>query len=467
MTRLFKQSASEENSMPRRYHLIGIGGIGVSCIAQILLKSGNRVSGSDIKESDITRMLLRLGAVIHIGHSSCHVHEADVVIYSSAIREDNPEIQEARRLQIPLVKRAQALAELMRDKIVITVAGSHGKTTTASLAAFLLVKAKMNPTIAIGGVLKNIDTNACLGTGNYFVAEADESDGTFLFYAPTYSIITNIDKEHLDYYKDFDSEIEAFRKFMDKTKQEGCIFCCGDDAYLKKLLSDYRRRFLRFGLCQDDDIFPKNITYEGLTSEFDCYYKNNFVDRFKISLAGNHNISNALAVIALGLELGIARPQIKSALSQFRGAHRRLDVKLEGEYTVVDDYAHHPSEIRATLGAVKKLGKRIIAVFQPHRFTRTKLLLDEFAKCFDAADRIVITDIYSAGEAPLEGITGCLILDKIAAAGSGNKAVFVPKENIVTHVLQILRPGDLVITLGAGDITNICDELVARITHKI
>lgn len=454
------------NKMNKRIHLIGIGGIGMSGIAQLLLRRGIRVSGSDLKESKITNELKNLGASIFVGHNPLSIQGADLIVYSSAIKDDNCEIIEGKKQRIPLMRRAEALAELMRDKIVITVTGSHGKTTTTSLISYLLLEAGLSPTVAIGGILKNIDNNACIGDGNFFVAEADESDGSFLHYQPKYSIITNIDYEHLDYYKKFENVMDAFKEFLNKTEKDGCVFGCADDVNLRRILKYYENRCVLFGLGDSAHIYPKNIHINGLSSQFDCFYKNKFIDRFQLNLGGLHNISNALSVIAVGLELGIDLKFIKGALVGYKGAKRRLEVKFDGEYLVIDDYAHHPTEIKATLEAVKKLKGRVIVIFQPHRYTRTKLLLDEFAKCFDLADYVIVTDIYAASEQPLEGVTGKSIRDRIKYYAPNKETHFLAKEEIPSRILGIIKPDDLVITLGAGDIYKICDELVERLKEQ-
>lgn len=440
----------------------------MSGIAQLLLACGYKVSGSDLKESRITAGLKKSGAEIFIGHSAGNIAGAEAVVYSSAIREDNPEVVEARNLGLPVVKRAQALASLMENKTVITIAGSHGKTTTTSLVSYLLLEAGLFPTVAIGGILKNIATNACLGNGKFFVAEADESDGSFLYYKPKYSIVTNIDREHLDYYKSFAEEIEGFRKFISNTGDGGCIFYSADDPNLAKILKDYGKKYLLFGLKENAHIYPKNIKFKGLASEFDCIYQHKSLGRFNLALGGEHNISNSLSVIALGLELGIDLAIIKKALSGYKGVGRRLEIKAaSASYTLIDDYAHHPTEIQATLKAAKNLKyHRLIAIFQPHRYTRTQLLLDDFAKSFNDVDNLVITDIYAASEEPIEGISSSLLCDKIKGQDKNKKINFVPKEKITEHILGILKPGDLIITLGAGDITKISDELAERIKDK-
>jgi UDP-N-acetylmuramate--alanine ligase len=447
--------------MNKRYHLIGIGGIGMSGIAQLLLGKGFQVSGSDVKETRITRELKRSGAVVSIGHSAENIRGADTVVYSSAIKEENPEMQEAKKRGVPILKRAQALAELMQEKRVITVAGSHGKTTTASLASFLLLEADLKPCVAVGGILKNIDANSYLGSGQFFVAEADESDGSFLYYRPAYSIITNIDKEHLDYYKDFDKELEAFKSFLNKTEKDGCVFYCDDDVYLKRMFKGYKNRFVSFGLKDSAHVYARNIEFIGLVSQFDCFFKDRSLGRFELALGGRHNISNALSVIALGMELGIDLKFIKGALKDYQGARRRLELKFyDSDYSIMDDYAHHPTEIRATLKALRNLGrKKIIAIFQPHRYSRTKSLLDEFGKSFDNADAVILTDIYPANEIPIPGITARCVLDKIKQHAPQKDVLLLPKEQIGAYVLRIIRSGDLVVTLGAGDIFKVSDYL--------
>ena len=451
--------------MKKYYHFIGIGGIGMSGIAHLLLKSGLMVSGSDLKENRITDELKRLGARIFVGHNASNITNQDVVVYSSAIKEDNPEICQAKILGVTLVKRAEALASLMQQKTAITVAGSHGKTTTTSLISYMLIEAGLCPTVAIGGILNNIGSNACLGNGEFFVAEADESDGSFLCYEPNYSIITNIDYEHLDYYHNFHNELKAFKNFINRTRKQGCVFACSDDANLVDLLSDYKGKHLFFGIDNPMDIYAKNISIADLNSDFDCFFKNKFVFRFHSALGGKHNISNALAVIALGLELGIDLQHIRRTLEGYKGAGRRLDIKLRNDrYLVIDDYAHHPTEIKATLAAIVNLkSKRKIVIFQPHRYSRTQLLLDEFAKSFEQADYLIITDIYAASEQPIDGVNAKVLLEKIKERGFNKEVTYLPKDEIVQHIKKIISTGDLVITLGAGDILKVSDALAEEL----
>ncbi|MBM3243328.1 MAG: UDP-N-acetylmuramate--L-alanine ligase [Candidatus Omnitrophica bacterium] len=452
----------------KNYHLIGIGGIGMSGIAILLLRLGHSVSGSDLKENKSISDLKSLGVKIYIGHAKENINGADIVVYSSAIGNDNCEIQEAKKKGIILQRRAKALADLMAKKTVITVAGSHGKTTTTSLASCLLIEAGLSPTVAIGGILKNIDTNACIGEGDFFVAEADESDGSFLDYKPNFSIITNIDREHLDYYKSFRNQLDAFKKFIMLTDQKGCLFCCSDDKNLSILIKGYRNELVTFGLNTEADIYPENIVFNGLFSEFDCFFKGKFVARFSLRLGGQHNVSNALSVIALGLKLKIGIKCIQNALSGYKGARRRLEVKFEDRnFMVIDDYAHHPSEIKATLMTCVNLKpKRKLVIFQPHRFTRTKLLFDEFTRSFDNADYLFVTEIYPAGEEPIAGINGSILSQRLKEHYKNKQIYFCPKEEVVRKVVNICRPGDLIMTLGAGDISKISDELAENIRNK-
>ncbi|MDD5505847.1 MAG: UDP-N-acetylmuramate--L-alanine ligase [Candidatus Omnitrophica bacterium] len=451
--------------MKEYYHFIGIGGIGMSGVAHLLLKAGFSVSGSDLKESRVTEELKRLGAKIYNGHSAENISGQSAVVYSSAIREDNPEMLRAKNLGIPLLKRAEALALLMRDKTAITIAGSHGKTTTTSLISYMLLEAGLCPTVAIGGILKNIDTNACLGSGEFFVAEADESDGSFLYYRPKYSIITNIDREHLDYYGNFENELRAFKDFIKRTQSAGCVFACSDDPNLKELFADYKQKVVFFGLSEPADIVAKNIELSGLSSDFDCYLKHKFVSRFHLALGGRHNISNALSVIGLGLELNINLGYIRRTVEGYKGAGRRLEIKFKSaKFLVLDDYAHHPSEIKATLEAVDNLkaGRKIV-VFQPHRYSRTKLLLNEFAACFERADYLIITDIYAASEQPIEGIDARRLLKQVSQHYPDKQAVYLAKEEITDFLLSFMQSGDLVITLGAGDIVRVADALAEKL----
>jgi UDP-N-acetylmuramate--alanine ligase len=445
--------------MKRHIHFIGIGGIGVSGIAQLALKKGEVVSGSDLKESEITRKLAALGAQIFIGHRPENVKGADLVVYSSAIADDNPERAAAGSEGILLLRRAEFLTELMADKSVITITGAHGKTTTSSLAAKLLMTAGFHPTIAVGGVLREDGNNAKLDDSPYFVAEADESDGTFLCYVPTYSIITNIDYEHMDFYKTMDNLLKAFSDFVRQTKKDGCIFYFNEDRWLKSIVKESGVRSWSFGLSPEADFYPKEISLTQCRLSFVCMRRHSEMGEVSLELSGRHNVSNALAVIALGVEMGIDFKTIRKALKDFKGVERRFQIKHEDkDIFIVDDYAHHPTEIAATIEAARVCPRRrLVVVFQPHRYSRTKLLMDRFAQSFIKSDYLVVTDIYAAGEPPLEGASIEKLIDSIRRE-IRVPVDYVPKDQIIAHLHQTIQPNDLVLFLGAGDITKISDE---------
>lgn len=445
--------------MKRHIHFIGIGGIGVSAIAQLAMKKGDEVSGSDIKASQITRKLVLMGAAVFIGHKPQNVNGADMVVYSSAIRQDNPELIAARDKSIPVKRRAEFLAELMADKKVITITGAHGKTTTSSLVAKLLMGAGLHPTIAVGGILREDGDNAKFGDSPYFVAEADESDGTFLYYAPTYSIITNIDEEHMDFYKTHDNLLKTFSVFINQTKKDGCIFYCYEDKPLKAIVEANKVKSISFGYSSEADIYPENIQLAKCRLKFLCMQGSQELGEISLGLMGRHNVLNVLAAVALGSELGIDFEKIRSALADFQGVERRFQVKYDGkDVFIVDDYAHHPTEIEATIEAAKAcLRSRVVVVFQPHRYSRTQLLMDRFAKSFIKSDYLFVTDIYGAGEDPKEGVSSKQMIERIRK--ESNICVdYVAKDKIINTLKEVIRPDDLILFLGAGDITKVSDE---------
>lgn len=449
-------------------HFIGIGGIGMSGIAALLSAQGYSVSGSDIKESPQTRKLAEGGIRISLGHNSAHLAGAQMVVYSSAIKSDNPELLAAKERGLKVMHRAEALAKLMQDKTTIAISGSHGKTTTTALIGHLLLQAGYHPTVAAGGVLRNVDNNACLGKSDYFVAEADESDGTFLFYNPDYPIVTNIDREHLDYYKNFEDIADAYRKFISNTKDNGCLFCCGDDEQIRRITRGYGKKMIYFGLSRENDFYPEKVTLNEFSSRFIYCRKGVPLGEVVLPLSGEHNISNSLSVIALGLCLGISHKRIEEAFAAFKGTERRFQLKCDsGGVRLIDDYGHHPTEIRATLSAVKNLkARRLIVVFQPHRYSRTKFLMDEFAESFSAADYLMITDIYGASEEPIAGVSSEALCEKIKERRPFAQVFYVKKEGIIERILNIAEPQDVVVTLGAGDIGKLSDELAGRIKGK-
>lgn len=446
-------------------HMVGIGGIGMSGIAHLLLELGYKVRGSDVKSSEMIDMLKSKGATVYIGHDENNLGNADLVIYSSCITPSNPEIVKANRSSVPVVSRADILAELMNDKTGITVSGAHGKTTTTSLVSHLLVKADMNPTVAVGGKIINYNQNARLGNGRFFVAETDESDGSFLKLNPFYSIVTNIDKEHLDFYKDFKGVVNAFKQFISNTKKGGCLFFCADDKNLRQITKTYRQKIIGFGKGQGLGIYPLNPTMIKGRSTYTCIYKGRKLGEFSLQIPGMHNIVNSLAVIGLGMELGIDLKIIKESIKTYKGAARRFQIKYDqDDLIVIDDYAHHPTEIRATLAACKSWNpRRIVCIFQPHRFTRTKFLKEEFGKSFDDADEAIITDIYSASEKPIDGISSATIYEEVVRSKGKGAVLYLAKEDINNYLMKIIRKKDLVIFLGAGDITKLSDEFAYRL----
>ncbi len=450
--------------MQRHIFFIGIGGIGVSGIAQLALERGDRVSGSDIRTSSITCKLSSMGATIYVGHNAEQIRGVDLVVYSSAIGENNPELAVARAKGIQIKKRAEFLSELMADKKVIAITGSHGKTTTSSLAAKLLINVELNPSVAIGGILQEDGNNARSGASNYFVAEADESDGTFLYYEPTYSIVTNIDYEHMDFYKTFDNLQNAFSKFISQTKKGGCVFYFNEDERLKSIVSKSAGKSVSFGFSQDADIYPKDIQTGPLRLTFTCMKNGAGLGEISAGLMGRHNILNIMAVIALGLEMGIDFQLIRVALKGFRGVRRRFQVKYEDkDIFIIDDYAHHPTEIAATIEAAKTCPRsRILVVFQPHRYSRTQLLMDRFARSFIKSDYLMVTDIYGAGEDPIEGVSADAIVQRMREE-TQVPSDYVRKDKIIERLKGAVRKDDLVLFLGAGDITKISDEFTKSI----
>ena len=398
----------------KHIHFVGIGGIGMSGIAELLANLGYRVSGSDLNESIITRRLSSLGCTVYQGHDSAWTAGADVVVTSSAIAADNPEVLAAREQNIPVVPRAEMLAELMRlKKYGIAIAGSHGKTSTTSMVSWIMAEAGLDPTIVVGGKVDCLGGNAKLGEGEFLVAEADESDGSFLKLSPVIEVITNIDFEHPDYYADIDQVKAAFVEFIDKVPFYGAAIICLDDEHIAEILPEISKRVITYGLTRQSDVYGENIDFSSGRSSFEAYRSGELLGTVQLLQPGLHNVYNALAAISVGLELEIEFAKIASALASFAGVQRRLQLKGEAAgITVVDDYGHHPTEIRATLSAVKQAWpeKRLVVLFQPHRYSRTKGLFSEFLTCFHQADFLVMTDIYAASEKPIEGVDSVRLL---------------------------------------------------------
>ncbi|MBL0712753.1 MAG: UDP-N-acetylmuramate--L-alanine ligase [Desulfosarcina sp.] len=445
-------------------HFVGIGGIGMSGIAELLLNLDYRVSGSDLRESDITRRLQRLGGRISRGHAGDLVEGADVVVVSSAVDADNPELRAARHLAIPVIPRAEMLAELMRLKYSVAIAGAHGKTTTTSIVGAVLTAGGLDPTIVVGGKLISLDTNAVLGRGNFIVAEADESDGSFLKMSPTIAVVTNIDREHLDYYEDLDTIIDAFARFIDRIPFYGQAVLCLDNESVQNLIPRVHKRFTTYGLSNQADFQARDIVCQGFQSCYKAFHRDQPLGDICLNLPGIHNVYNSLASIAVGLEVGIDFKIIKSALEELEGVRRRLEIKgTIGDLTVIDDYAHHPTEIKTTLQSLKAAwpDRRVLAVFQPHRYTRTRALFDEFTRAFYQTDKLVIVPIYAASEKPIEGVTHTALCDGIQAHGHKNVTCTADFDEALTVIRSDLRKDDIVLTMGAGDILKLGERLLA------
>jgi UDP-N-acetylmuramate--alanine ligase len=446
-------------------HFVGIGGIGMSGIAEVLLNLGYRITGSDAKETEITRRLSQLGCRITYAHQRENVQGADVVVISSAIKGGNPEIQEAKAQMIPVIPRAEMLAELMRMKYGIAIAGTHGKTTTTSMTATVLAHAGLDPTMVIGGRLNSLGSNARLGEGEFLVAEADESDGSFLTLSPTIAIVTNIDPEHLDYYDDVEHLKRTFVEFINKVPFYGSSILCLDHENIRTILPSVEKRYITYGLDPEANLRGEAIRPQGWGIQFQASWQGRLLGGVRLRIPGVHNAANALAAIACGLKLDIEFRLIQEALEGFTGVQRRF--QLKGEYaavTVIDDYAHHPVEIRVTLAAAKGLGKgRIIALFQPHRYTRTRDLFEDFLSAFSDADELFITDIYPAGEDPIPGITAEALVQEIKKR-RGTEVHYVPdRERLVEEVMPMVKPGDIVMTLGAGNIWEVSEAIVEAV----
>ena len=446
----------------RRVHFVGIGGIGMSGIAELLVNLGYAVSGSDEKPSSVTDRLATLGIRVAHGHDAANVGDADVVVISSAVRATNPEVCEAAARQIPVIPRAEMLAELMRLRFAIAVAGAHGKTTTTSMIALVLERAGLDPTAVIGGRLSAFGSNARLGGGELMVVEADESDRSFLKLFPSMAVITNIDREHLENYGGFDDLQQAFVDFANKVPFYGGVVACLDDPNLAAVLPRMTRRVTTYGLDRSDaGLTASNVALGPLSARATVMQDGQILGPIELSVPGRHNLQNALAAVAVGLELGLAFDRITAGLREFRGVERRFEIRGEPNgILVVDDYGHHPTEIAAVLAAARRLDRRVVVAFQPHRFTRTAALMDAFGPALALADHIVLTDIYSAGEEPMPGIT----LDALAAAVRRDVTAPVDLapglDQIIPAVRRIARPGDVVITLGAGSIGTLADRLV-------
>lgn len=446
----------------RRIHFVGIGGSGMSGIAEVLVNLRYRVTGSDIAPSDATRRLKKLGAKVVRGHKADHVAAADVVVVSSAVRPDNPEVVEARRRKIPVIPRAEMLAEIMRLKYGVAVAGAHGKTSTTAMIAEILTAGGLDPTVVIGGRVRALRSGAKVGRGEFMVAEADESDGSFLEMKPTIAVVTNIDREHLDHYADLGEIQDAFVQFLTRVPFYGAAIVCLDEPNLRAILPRVDRKLITYGLSSDANLTASELTFDGFGASFVVRQGREKLGAVKLRVPGRHSVYNALAAIAVGLELDVPFSKIVKGLRRFRAVDRRFQLKGEAfGARVVDDYGHHPTEIQATLAAARDgFGVRTVVVFQPHRYTRTQALLEEFGRAFVLADQVIVTDVYAAGEPPIEGVDGKAVAD--ALGRHGHRAVtYEPRMAAIPELLRAaIGPGDLVLTLGAGDVWRVGQGLL-------
>jgi len=460
----------------RRIHFVGVGGIGMSGIAELLANLGYVVSGSDARRSAVTDRLESLGVTVRVGHGAANVGGADVVVYSSAVRPDNPEVAEATRRRIPVIPRAEMLAELMRLRFGIAVAGAHGKTSTTSMVALVLERAGLDPTAVIGGRLSAFGSNARLGRGEYMVAEADESDRSFLKLSPSIAVVTNIDREHMDAYGSFADLQQAFIDFANKVPFYGAVVACADDAELSRVMPKFKRRVISYGIdSAEAGLAAIGVTLEGYGSRCTVEHRerrggagSTTLGELTLAVPGRHSILNALAAVAVGLELDVPFAKIAGALAEFRGAERRFEQRgVINGITVVDDYGHHPTEIAAVLAAARAgKPKRIVVAFQPHRYTRTRDLMDEFGAALATADEVVLTGIYAASEEPLPGITIEALAGTVNQRRSSPVHLVAKLEDMAARVADIARPGDLVITLGAGSIASLAGQLVAELERR-
>lgn len=452
----------------KRIHFVGIGGIGMSGIAEVLVNLGYNVGGSDVQPSDTTARLQKIGAKIVIGHAAENVGNADVVVTSTAVRENNPEVIEAHRRNIPVIPRAEMLAELLKMKFSIAVSGSHGKTTTTSMISTILAQGNLDPTMVIGGKLASIGSNARLGDGEIIVAEADESDGSFLKLSPTIAVMTNIDREHLDYYPGIAEIKEAFLKFANIVPFYGCTVLCHDNAHVREIVPSIKRRMITYGIETPADYSAENMKFTKRKTCYTLVYKGEKLGKIELIVPGLFNVYNSLAAIAVARELNLDLATIREGLKSFSGVQRRLEIKGRvGEITVVDDYGHHPTEIKATLTAMRQIWKdRLIVVFQPHRFTRTKALFEEFTTAFSDVDILIVNDIYPASEEPIAGIHSAALCEAIRKTGQKHVEYIPDAEATVDYLLKTAREKDTVATIGAGSIYKIGEAFINRLVAR-
>ena len=451
----------------KKYHIhfVGIGGIGMSGIAELLLNLGYKVSGSDLQSTDITERLKQLGGTMYRGHAAGNIKGADVVVYSSAIDTGNPEVRAAAQESIPVIPRAEMLAELMRLKYSIAIAGAHGKTSTTSIVASVLARGGLDPTVVIGGKLKSIGSNAVLGEGDFIVAEADESDGSFLKFSPTIAVVTNIDKEHLDFYRDLEEIKTVFLDFLDRIPFYGLAVLCLDNEPIQELIPRLKKRYTTYGMSSQADFQIRDVEFSRRKSRFKVYHRGQKMGTIDLNLPGIHNVYNATASIAVGVELDVGFDQIRAALENVEGVQRRLEIKGKVDaITVIDDYGHHPTEIKVTLEAIEENwpGRRKVVVFQPHRYSRTRALFDEFSRAFYQSDVLVVMPIYAASEKKIEGISSKKLCEEIKAHGHREVMYADGFKKALAVLKKALQPGDVLLTLGAGDVWKVGTEILKK-----
>lgn len=453
----------------RKIHFIGIGGIGMSGIAEFLHNQGLEISGSDMKKTDVTAHLEDIGIRITEGHQPETITDADVVVKSSAVKDDNPEIIAAKAMKIPVIRRAEMLAEITRMSFSIGISGTHGKTTTTSMAGMVLEAAGLDPTIIVGGKVKNFGSNNVMGSGKHIVVEADEYDHSFLSLTPCIAGITNVDEDHLDCYRNLDDIKGAFIEYANKVPFFGCVIACLDDPGVQAILPHINKKIITYGLSRQADVQAKNIIMKDFAASYDVTYKSYNLGRISMNVTGKHNIQNSLLAVAIGLELDIPFKSIQDGMSKFSGVFRRFELKGEAQsITVYDDYAHHPTEVAATLEGFKdSVQRRIVALFQPHLYSRTRDLYEKFGKAFFSCDCLILTPIYPARELPIPGVSSQLIAD--AAIQSGHHNVHMIQENtdIVQATIDLLEPGDILITIGAGNIWQYGEQILAELQKSV
>ncbi len=441
---------------------VGIGGIGMSGIAEIMLKNGYRVSGSDRELTDITEYLEQHGAKIYDGHSASNLKDVDVLVYSSAVKEDNPERRKASKLKISQIRRAEMLAQIISRQYCVGISGTHGKTTTTSMVGAVLMEGELDPTIIVGGRLKSLKTNARVGAGEFVVVEADEYDRSFLALSPTIAVITSLETDHLDIYKDLNDLKNTFIEYANKTPFYGSIICCSDEPGVKEIIPKLNKKCITYGLSDSACYYSGDVNYENSQSLFNVYYKKELMGSIALKAPGSHNVKNALASIAVGHELKIPFNKIKYALEKYEGVERRFEIKsVINDIMIVDDYAHHPTEVEVTITAAKKgWDKRVIAVFQPHLYSRTRDFYKEFAEALKESDMVFVTDVYPAREQPIAGISGEIICDALKKLNHQKVYYVAEKTNLPAEIEKILQPNDMVITIGAGDIFKIGNQII-------